>query len=133
MDDKKNHQWVTVDNPDVSMALLLIGVKAQKDFNGDILNIQGHTVFVHIGHDIVTEDISKGSRLGNKVWIWEKDVDPGKLIGDKDRVIIIADTLAEAQGAALVFSTSMSENDVKNIRTIPASEMGSLNFTYLEG
>lgn len=133
MDDKNSHQWVIVDNPDVAMALLLIAVKAQKDFDGDILNIQGHPVFVHVGYDIVTEDVSTGNRIGNKVWLWEKDTDPGKLIGDKDRVIIIADTLAEAQGAALVFSTSSSENDVKNIRTISASEMGSLNFTYLEG
>lgn len=131
MDNEMKHVWDTIKNPEVATALLLIGVKAHKDVDGDILQIQGHIIFIHILNAIVVEDISTGNRIGRFLWLWENYVDPDKHLTDKDRIVIFADTLAEAQGAALLMSSRVTADNVQNIRKINASDIGSLNFSYL--
>lgn len=131
MDNEMKHVWDIIKNPEVATALLLIGVKAHKDVDGDILQIQGHIIFIHILNDIVVEDISTGNRIGRFLWLWENYVDPDKHLTDKDRIVIFADTLAEAQGAALLMSSRVTADNVQNIRKINASDIGSLNFSYL--
>lgn len=131
MNNELKREWDIVRDPDVAAALLLVGVKADKDVDGDILQIQGHIIFIHILNDIVTEDISVGNRIGKFVWLWENYVDPDKNLTDKDRIVIFADTMAEAQGAALLMSSCVTADNVQNIRKITASDIGSLNFSYL--
>lgn len=131
MNNELKREWDIVRDPDVAAALLLVGVKADKDVDGDILQIQGHIIFIHILNDIVTEDISVGNRIGKFVWLWENYVDPDKNLTDKDRIVIFADTISEAQGAALLMSSRVTADNVQNIRKITASDIGSLNFSYL--
>lgn len=134
MNKVTNHEWDIVKDPEVAAALLLVGVKAGKDIDGDILQVQGHIIFVHILNDIVTEDISAGNRIGKFVWLWENCVDRDENLTDQDRIVIFADTLTEAQRAASLMSNCVTADNVQNIRKVNASDISSLswNFTYLQ-
>lgn len=129
----EKYKWEIIEDETVKVALFFIAVRYGFDCDGDILNVQGHEIFVHSMKGIVTENTEGGKSLGKKVWLWRKDVEPGKRRTDEDRVIIFADALEEAQAMAIIMTDETNPDAVKDIKPISADDLGGLKFTYLAG